>query len=105
MPQPTRLRDALDAQRPGSSGALKMAPTQKPKTLRDVLTEIKFDRATKIKYIADWKSELPPGSRWQPGMPGQPGCKVCKGIGWVTLNVPLGHPYFGKALACDCQDE
>lgn len=29
-------------------------------------------------------------------------CPICKGRGWVVLDVPLGHPDFGKALPCQC---
>ena len=29
-------------------------------------------------------------------------CPVCEGIGWVTLDVPLDHPDFGKAVPCRC---
>lgn len=32
-------------------------------------------------------------------------CPVCNGNKWVTRNVPLGHPDFGKAVACTaCAD-
>lgn len=103
MPQPTRLSDALNAQRP-TDYAPKMTPGQKPKSLRDVIAEIKYNSAARIKYVSDWKESLPPGSRWMPGLPGRPDCQTCQGTGWVTLNVPMGHPYFGKALACDCQE-
>lgn len=29
-------------------------------------------------------------------------CPTCAGAGWVTLDVPVGHPMFGRALPCDC---
>ncbi|MBX2997431.1 MAG: ATP-binding protein [Caldilineaceae bacterium] len=32
-------------------------------------------------------------------------CPKCKGTGYVMLDVPLGHPQFGKALPCDCKKE
>ena len=31
-------------------------------------------------------------------------CSVCKGTGWVSKRVPLGHPDFGEAFPCRCQD-
>ena len=33
------------------------------------------------------------------------GCPVCGGTGWVTLDVPLDHPEFGKASPCRCARE
>lgn len=31
------------------------------------------------------------------------GCDVCHDLGWYTLDVPLGHPMFGKAQICACR--
>ena len=31
-------------------------------------------------------------------------CPICKGIGWVSKRVPLGHPDFGEAFPCRCQN-
>ena len=31
-------------------------------------------------------------------------CPICKGKGWVSRPVPVGHPDFGKALPCRCQE-
>ncbi|MDI6815297.1 MAG: ATP-binding protein, partial [Dehalococcoidales bacterium] len=33
------------------------------------------------------------------------GCPICKGAGFVYVNVPLGHPDFGKAVPCRCTRE
>ena len=30
-------------------------------------------------------------------------CPICHGRGWVVLDVPLGHPDFGKAFPCQCR--
>jgi DNA replication protein DnaC len=30
-------------------------------------------------------------------------CPICGGTGWVTLDVPVGHPNFGKAVRCTCR--
>ncbi|MBC7234885.1 MAG: ATP-binding protein [Chloroflexi bacterium] len=30
-------------------------------------------------------------------------CPLCGGVGFVRLNVPVGHPLFGKALPCRCK--
>jgi len=32
------------------------------------------------------------------------GCPLCGGVGYVRLNVPLGDPSFGKAVACRCKE-
>ena len=33
-----------------------------------------------------------------------PACAICGDFGWVRVQVPVGHPYFGKAIACRCQE-
>lgn len=30
-------------------------------------------------------------------------CPSCKGLGWVSKRVPIGHPEFGEAFPCHCQ--
>ncbi len=30
-------------------------------------------------------------------------CEICGGLGLITLDVPVGHPDFGKAFPCVCQ--
>jgi len=32
-----------------------------------------------------------------------PPCEICGDMGWVTKNVPVGHPDFGKAFPCTCR--
>ena len=34
--------------------------------------------------------------------PAAPVCPICKGAGWVLLDVPLGHPSFARPLRCEC---
>lgn len=29
-------------------------------------------------------------------------CPICRDIGWVYINVPVGHPDFGKVVRCSC---
>ncbi len=31
-------------------------------------------------------------------------CPICKGDGWVTKTLPVGHPDFGKVFPCRCQE-
>ncbi len=33
-----------------------------------------------------------------------PACDICGDFGWVRLQVPVGHPYFGRAIPCRCQE-
>ena len=49
-----------------------------------------------------WKKEIPAGSLWFPGCPGDPACDICRGTGFLTLELPRGHPDFGKIFLCDC---
>lgn len=32
-------------------------------------------------------------------------CEKCRGVGYVSLAVPMSDPRFGKAMPCSCQDE
>ena len=32
-------------------------------------------------------------------------CDLCGGRGWLTPNVPAGHPDFGQVVTCQCQNE
>ena len=32
-------------------------------------------------------------------------CPICGGLGFVTLDVPVGHPDFGKAVPCRCREK
>ncbi len=32
-------------------------------------------------------------------------CPICGGLGFYVLDVPVGHPLFGKAIPCECQRE
>lgn len=34
---------------------------------------------------------------------GDPNCPHCGGVGYVRLDVPIGHPDFGKAQICPCR--
>ena len=35
--------------------------------------------------------------------PEAPVCPKCQGAGWLRLDVPLGHPGFGRLFRCECQ--
>lgn len=32
-------------------------------------------------------------------------CELCKGNGWYVRDVKLGHPDFGRAITCTCQED
>ncbi len=34
--------------------------------------------------------------------PGDPDCPRCGGLGWLRRDVEVGHPEFGRAVACEC---
>lgn len=55
-----------------------------------------------VKLVRNWKDMIPQGSRWNPGDPGNPACKVCQGVGYLRVDLPVGHPDFGKLLLCEC---
>ena len=41
----------------------------------------------------------------EPDEPAGPPCPLCDGAGWVSKRVPVGHPDFGEAFPCRCQQE
>ena len=78
----------------------------KPVTFREALEKLEIPPPTGgAQYVADWRAHLPPGSGGIPGDLGQPDCSLCRGIGYVSTDVPVSHPQFGRALICDCQAE
>jgi DNA replication protein DnaC len=34
---------------------------------------------------------------------GDPNCPICKGIGFISHDLPVGHPDFGKVEVCECR--
>ncbi len=32
--------------------------------------------------------------------PQEPECEICGGLGWISADVPVGHPLFGKLVPC-----
>jgi hypothetical protein len=72
----------------------------------DVIARMKAAKsASSGKVVRDWRDQLPPGSKWFPGCPGNPACKTCDGTGYVRLELPMSSPYFGKILLCDCVNQ
>lgn len=46
---------------------------------------------------------MPTSSNTDQPRPTSAVCPICGGTGWLTENVPVGHPNFGKAFRCSCQ--
>ena len=38
-------------------------------------------------------------------LPGDPNCPYCGGVGYLRLDVPVGHPEFGKLQICTCRTQ
>ena len=73
-----------------------------------------------MESLGDVLRRLTPGSgsegtdypRYSDGLPPDsieegltaPACDICGDFGWVRVQVPVGHPYFGKAIPCRCQE-
>jgi len=36
---------------------------------------------------------------------GDPNCPICKGIGFVSRDLPVAHPDFGKVQVCECRKD
>ena len=70
-------------------------------TISQAIARIKLTRCRE-RTNPNWKNEIPPHSRWFPGCPGDPECEVCQGNGYTSLDLPRGHPDFGKIFLCDC---
>ena len=34
---------------------------------------------------------------------GDPNCRICRGMGYIRLDVPVGHPHFGRLFPCTCR--
>jgi hypothetical protein len=74
-------------------------------SINAALEEMKQQPRRQKEYVKDWRNMIPKGSRWFPGCPGNPSCKDCDGMGYVRLDVPVSHKYFGKIFLCTCVDE
>ena len=75
----------------------------KLRLINEVLAELRQEHFNP-KDDEEWRKALPPGSRWQPGYPGDPACKICEGTGFLRLDLPVGHRYFGQVFLCECTE-
>ena len=74
-------------------------------SMDEVIAEMKANtvRAENARrFVADWRSMIPAWSLWRPGCIGKPDCMLCKGLGYVGEDLPVGHPYFGRLHHCRC---
>jgi DNA replication protein DnaC len=71
-------------------------------TIRNVVLQLKSAAVSSV--AEDWQSALPAGSKWRPGDLGDPACPECHGVGYMRLDMPIGHPVFGKLFICECAE-
>lgn len=71
-------------------------------SILEVLADIKAHQRSGIPLVKDWRKDIPSWSKWFPGSKGDPNCRECEGMGYVRLDLPLGHKYFGKVFTCEC---
>lgn len=71
-----------------------------PKKLEEVLKKIPFGNLEKGQNPETDGSAVP---KPKTDLPGDPDCEVCKGMGYYRLEVPVGHPDFGKLQVCQCR--
>ncbi|MBI2942220.1 MAG: ATP-binding protein [Chloroflexi bacterium] len=56
-----------------------------------------------MKRVGDvLRRQLPPGPVAGVAASDSPECPICKGAGWLRIDVPVNHPYFGRPVMCEC---
>jgi DNA replication protein DnaC len=43
------------------------------------------------------------GNASPPDLPGDPDCPICGGLGYLRVDLPVGHPHFGQVQVCSCR--
>jgi hypothetical protein len=71
-------------------------------SIQEVLSELKAEKQRGGKIVKNWHDGLPSTSKWYPGSKADPLCKECEGMGYLRLDLPVGHRYFGKVFTCEC---
>lgn len=71
---------------------------------RQVATKYKHSKTTTIvekTTVIEETTEYAsiPNEDWRPAS----ACKICRGAGFLKVNVPFGHPDFNKLLPCECK--
>lgn len=71
-------------------------------SITDVISRMQSNKHAP-RFVENWKARLPPGSRWSPGMHGDPACPSCLGIGYVRLDSrDFESSTFGTLYECEC---
>jgi DNA replication protein DnaC len=77
-----------------------------PEPVPDALAAAHHGTSTRRRAAADLASlsekRIEPDSEPFLEMPDV--CPICKGAGFVRLDVPYGHPSFGRAIMCTCKE-
>jgi len=72
------------------------------RTITEVINEMNTTAHGRL-LVRDWRDQIPRGSRWNPGDPGNPACTVCDGTGWLRLDgLSISNPNFGRLFFCEC---
>lgn len=70
-------------------------------TISEAIASIRNSTAT-FREAFDGGTYVPARSRWTRGDVGDPECPECLGLGYLRLDLPVGHPNFGQLFACEC---
>jgi len=71
-------------------------------SIQEVLDQLRQERMGGKKLVKDWHDNIPPGSKWFPGSKADPACKSCEGMGYLRIDLPVGHRLFGQVHTCEC---
>ncbi len=71
--------------------------------LRLAAVELILERAEVPRPDAAWGEVVRELAREWPEHPADPECRICRGLGYLHLEVPPSHPAFGKLQLCTCR--
>lgn len=64
---------------------------------------------TQIKKVIKKQQQVPPAPRFNSGVTQpvkvEPACNICNDFGVYRLDLPVGHPQFGKLQICECRKQ
>ena len=60
-----------------------------------------------LKIVGSTSAHVGPNEEKSLVVPGEKvvSCKRCRGAGYLRVDVPFGHPQFGKPIACECKED
>ncbi|MBO0780839.1 MAG: ATP-binding protein [Ktedonobacteraceae bacterium] len=82
-----------------TQGAQRISRITQPLDPRVVAQMSTAQEQHKIRQLVPQEQRLPAPPALQKGA-----CPKCKGAGYLRLDVPFGHPNFGKPIACSCKE-